>query len=100
MSEVSVLWCFNLAEGVEPEPFFRWLRHHVWSSTAKYGCRTRAFHCRTPGHAYATLATWPSVEARRAWEAAELASLPNHPGASSPWGGQVDLQMTQLEPFG
>ncbi len=87
---MKIIWRFNLAPGIEERTFFVWLRDNVWASSSKAGCETRAFRLEGGAHAYSTEATWPSVEARDAWQASRR--IPNYPGLDSPWAAQVDLE--------
>ncbi len=90
MAIMKIIWRFNLAPGIEEGVFFAWLHDNVWVSSAQAGCATRAFRLEGGTHAYATEATWPSVEARDAWQASRR--IPNYPGLDSPWAAQVDLE--------
>ena len=90
---LKVVWRFNLRDGIEPSAFFAWLRENVWSSSAAYGCVTRAFKLEQSAHAYSTEATWPDAAARDRWQASDgFRAIPNYPGLGSPWAAQVDLE--------
>ena len=60
MNPVTIIWRFNLSEGVDPHAFFGWFEENVWTSTAAYGCSTRGYRCDTDGHDFATVAIWPA----------------------------------------
>jgi hypothetical protein len=90
---LKIVWRFNLRNGIDPAVFFAWLRENVWSSSAAYGCVTRAFALKQAQHAYSTEATWPDAAARDRWQASDgFRAIPNYPGHNSPWAAQVDLE--------
>ncbi len=91
--KLKIVWRFNLRDGIEPAAFFIWLREHVWTSSAAYGCVTRAFTLTQSTHAYSTEATWPDAAARDRWQASDdFRAIPNYPGLDSPWAAQVNLE--------
>jgi hypothetical protein len=97
---LKVVWRFNLRADVRPDEFWPWLQRHIWASSAAYGCSTQAFQLRGGAHAWSTEATWPSESARQRWnESSDFAMLPSWPGSDSPWGAQVDMEMTQFLPL-
>ncbi len=96
VDEITIIWRFNLADGIGADEFFAWLEANVWASTAEYGCRTTGFRCESDGHDWATIATWPSEADRKRWEHAEMASLPTYPGTEGAWGAQIDMVPIRL----
>jgi len=99
VDEVTIVWRFNLAEGVVATEFFAWLKENVWASTGRFGCSTTGYLCESEGHDFATIATWPNEGARADWEREEMPSLPTYPGVEGPWGAQADMAMIRLSPL-
>lgn len=97
---LKVVWRFNLAEGVDETEYWEWLRRNVWSSSARYGCATTAYRIKEGPHAFSTEALWPSDDARTCWvESEDFSSIPNWPGADTPWAAASDMESAEYRPL-